>query len=223
MPLLKPLRHASARALLTTAAYCILFLIIAISEVTAQGAQPASSVFLVENLKQGGFNLYVRHAATDWSQRDNISTYGDWVSCDPTKIRQLSEEGRRDARALGDALRSLNIRLGQVFASPYCRTMETAKLISGRGAEPTTDLMNLRSQTFVGGREVIIARARQRLSRAPAAGVNNLFVAHGNLGRATIGVSLGEGEVVIVLPRGKGQFDVIGTFKAATLKVLIRP
>ena len=217
MALINFLKRHSSRRLLPAWAICILLLII-ISETAAQVAQPASDALLIEKLRRGGYNLYVRHAVTDWSQSDKISSYGDWVSCDPGKVRQLSEEGRRDARALGAAFRSLDIRLGRVLASPYCRTMETAQLISGQDVEPTIDLMNLRAEAFVGGRESIIARARKRLSQSPKAGVNDLYAAHGNLGRATTGQSLGEGEVLVIAPHGGGQFDIVGTLTLATLK-----
>ena len=214
------MRCLSSRRLLTTGTLCILVLITLIGEATAQTAQPASAAMLIEKLRRGGYNLYVRHAATDWSQSDKISAYGDWVSCDPSKIRQLSHEGRRDARAIGAAFRSLGIRLGRVFASPYCRTMETAQLISGQDVEPTIDLMNLRSEAFVGGRDAIVALARKRLSQLPAAGFNDLFAAHGNLGRAATGQSLSEGDVLIVAPRGNGQFDIVGTLTPANLRAL---
>ncbi|MGI9384096.1 MAG: histidine phosphatase family protein [Methyloligellaceae bacterium] len=204
-------------------AICFLLLVSVAGEAAAQTAQPAPDPLLIEKLKRGGYNLYVRHAATDWSQSDKISAYGDWVSCDPGKIRQLSEEGRRVARTMGAAFRALGIRLGQVFASPYCRTMETAQLMSGQDVEPTIDLMNLRSEAYVGGRDAVVARARRRLSRRPADGVNDLFAAHGNLGRAATGQSLSEGEILVVKPMGNGRFDIVGTLTPMRLKTLTGP
>src|SRR5919106_1893334 len=43
---------------------------------------------LVEALRGGGYNIYFRHAATDWSQADQVERAGDWTSCDPTEMRQ---------------------------------------------------------------------------------------------------------------------------------------
>ncbi len=215
------LRSRLFQRLLRVGVLCSLFLITISGAVVAQKSESDRDTLLIEKLKSGGYNLYVRHAATDWSQSDNISAYGDWISCDPRKVRQLSEEGRRDARALGEAFRSLGIRLGQVFASPYCRTMETAQLISGREVVSTVDLMNLRSEAFVGGRDAIVMRARKRLAARPATDVNDMFVAHGNLGRAATGQALGEGEVLVIAPLGNGQFDIIGTLTSTRLKPLI--
>ena len=210
----------NTRLFMSAAVGCCLFLSLMCGVLAAQVQSTASNA-LIEKLRKGGYNLYIRHAATDWSQSDKIRQYGDWESCDPAKVRQLSQQGRHDARELGIAFRSLRIRLGRVFASPYCRTMDTARLISERDPIPTTDLMNLRAQEFVGGRDVIVARARRRLSQSPMPGVNDLFVAHGNLGRAAVGVSLGEGQVAVVAPRGDGRFDVLGTLDAATLSNML--
>ena len=84
---------------------------------------------LVEMLRQGGFNIYFRHAATDWSQADQVSKADDWTSCDPARMRQLSDTGRQIASTIGEAMRVLHIPVGHVFASPYCRTVETARLM----------------------------------------------------------------------------------------------
>ena len=87
---------ASIRSL--TWLVCALVLVAAGGTAMAQSSQPATDATLIEKLKRGGYNLYVRHAATDWSQSDKIAVRGDWVSCDPKKVRQLSDAGRRDAR-----------------------------------------------------------------------------------------------------------------------------
>ena len=48
--------------------------------------------------------------------------------------------------------------------------------------------------------------------------MNDLFVAHGNLGRAAMDQSLAEGEVLVVAPRGNGRFDIEGTLTLSDLK-----
>ena len=185
------------------------------------GKERLSALDLIAKLRSGGYNLYVRHAATDWSQSDKISRHGDWTSCDPAKVRQLSDAGRQAARSVGQTLRRLGVRLGAVFASPYCRTLQTARLMSQRSAVATNDLMNLRSADFVGGRDAVVARARTLLAGLPARGVNDLFVAHGNLGRAAFGETLGEGDLLILKPGGKGSLQKIGVLTLSGLKGLI--
>ena len=110
----------------------------------AQTTTGFEGLALVEALRKGGYNIYFRHAATDWSQNDQVSKAGDWTSCDPGKIRQLSEAGRKTAGTVGEAIRTLQIPIGQVIASPYCRTVETARNMKLGPVETTTDIMNLR-------------------------------------------------------------------------------
>ncbi len=71
--------------------------------------EPVSGKELVEMLRQGGYNIYFRHAATDWSKDDHVAVNGDWTSCDPEKMRQLSAEGRSVAQRIGQSIRDLGI------------------------------------------------------------------------------------------------------------------
>lgn len=190
-------------------------------EPLAQSDSAVTPSTLVQKLKGGGYNVYVRHAATDWSQSDAISGVDDTTSCDGGKVRQLSDKGREAARKTGQALKSLGIGFGKVFSSPYCRCVETARLMSGKEPEVTHDLMNLRSADFVGGREAVVTRARKRLSTLPGEGHNALYAAHGNLGKAATGEYLGEGELLIVAPRGGGKFAIEGRLKLADLEKLV--
>lgn len=194
-----------------------MFFVALSSEGQAQTSETVMPAVLVEKLKSGGYNVYMRHAATDWSQSDKISGRPDIPSCDGAKVRQLSDKGRKEARRTGEILKALGIRFYEVFSSPYCRCVETARLISGKDPETTDDLMNLRSASFAGGRDAVVARARMRLSQIPGVDVNALYSAHGNLGKAATGEYLGEGELLIVSPRRGGQFGIEGRLKLADL------
>ena len=167
---------------------------------------PLTGQALVDALLGGGFNIYFRHAATDWSQDDHVQAPGDWTSCDSTRMRQLSDAGRAAAKRIGRAIRRLSIPIGPVFSSEYCRAKETAEQMDLGPVSPTLDIMNMRAADFVGGREAVTDRARQKLSTPPPAGTNALFVAHGNLMRAVFGAYTGEGGAVIFDPLGDGEF-----------------
>ena len=170
----------------------------------------APSAALAAALKGGGYNVYFRHAATDWSQSDHVSKAGDWTACDPTRIRQLSDEGRAVAVRVGNAMRALAIPVGRVLASPYCRTVETARLLGLGEVETTADIMNLRVAEYFGGREAIARRARARLATMPAPGTNTVLVAHGNVARLATGVYPGEGEAAVFRPLANGGFEHVG-------------
>lgn len=165
---------------------------------------------LIQALRGGGYNVYFRHAATDWSQSDDVRAAGDWVSCDDSRIRQLSDGGRRTAREVGEAIHTLGIPVGRVLASPYCRTVETAQLMALGPVETTTDIMNLRVADYFGGRAAITRRARARLAVPPTQGTNTVLVAHGNVAREATDVYPGEGEGVVFRPHGSGGFVFVG-------------
>src|SRR5262249_17311460 len=79
---------------------------------------------IVGKLREGGLVLYMRHTSTDFSQNDAaMTTYADCAH-----QRNLTEKGRDEAREIGAHLKRLAIPVGQVLASPFCRTMETARL-----------------------------------------------------------------------------------------------
>src|SRR5216684_6878924 len=83
---------------------------------------------LLSELRKGGYVLYFRHAATDFSQNDErMKSYEDCAN-----QRNLIDRGRAEARAVGAAIRELRIPIEPVLASPFCRTVETAQLIFGR-------------------------------------------------------------------------------------------
>jgi hypothetical protein len=63
-----------------------------VNRVAAQTFPTLSDIDLVQTLREGGFNIYFRHAATDWSQSDKVGAKDDWLSCDSSRMRQLSAD-----------------------------------------------------------------------------------------------------------------------------------
>lgn len=173
----------------------LLWLLAASSVILAQNALEGAA--LVQALQKGGYVIYFRHAATDFSQTD---TDGPALQ-DCSRQRNLSEAGREQARAIGEAFRALKIPIGAVLASPYCRTRETAQLAFGR-FEVSEDIR--------GGSGPVRAEALRRLlARAPEPGTNTVLVAHQFNLRDAAGVSLAEGEAAIFEPLGSGGFRLI--------------
>lgn len=166
---------------------------------------------LIRELRSGGYNIYFRHAETDWSQSDRVHMPGDWTSCDPTRIRQLSNHGRENARRIGEALRAIALPIGNVLSSPYCRAVETAQLFDVGTVLTTDHIMNMRVANYFGGPAAVVQRARSRLAQQPAAGSNTLLVAHGNLAREATSVYPGEAGALIIKPLPGGSFRVVGT------------
>jgi histidine phosphatase superfamily protein (branch 1) len=168
----------------------------------ACGAQALEGKALVEALRQGGYVLYLRHAATDFGQNDDAMT--DYANC--AQQRNLTDAGRAQARAIGAAMKALRIPVGPILASPFCRTRESAELIFGtptvsnavRGGPGTDD---------TGER---YAELRKLLSTPVAKGSNLAISSHGNPFRAVVGTPyLQEGEMAVIEPLGDGQFRVV--------------
>jgi phosphohistidine phosphatase SixA len=186
---------------------------LALIAVAAPGA-PAAELegkALVEALRGGGFNIYFRHAATDWGQDDRVEQAGDWTSCDPAEMRQLSAQGRATARRIGDAIRALGVPVAKVLSSEYCRAWETARLMDLGPVTRTRDVMNLLVAAHVGGPDAVVGRARRVLAEPPPEGANVVIVGHGNLMRAATGAYAGEGGSGVYAPRadaGRG-FELV--------------
>ena len=170
---------------------------------------PLSDKDLVKELQRGGYNIYFRHAATDWSQNDRVTAEGDWTSCDPARMRQLSKEGRAVAKRIGAAIRRLHIPVGIVLASEYCRTRQTAQLMDLGPVETTRMIINMRVAELVGGPNAVVDRARRVLATPPQAGTNTVLVAHGNLMLAATGAYGEEAGAGIFMPQTDGSVKLV--------------
>ena len=80
---------------------------------------------LLDQLREGGFVLLLRHAQT-------VPGTGDppgFTLDDCATQRNLSDEGREQARRIGARLRKERVPVGRVLTSAWCRCRETARLL----------------------------------------------------------------------------------------------
>jgi phosphohistidine phosphatase SixA len=172
-------------------------------------------VQLVQALQEGGLVVYLRHAATDRSKED--AGVVDLEGC--ATQRNLSDAGRDQARTIGEGFRMLEIPLGQVRSSEYCRTRETARLAFGRvRLEP--DLTGFPNEGDRGYRERI-RRTRELLADEPEAGKDTVLVGHIKNIQAAAGISIEEGEVAVFEPLGGTSFRYLGRIPAAAWPQLV--
>ena len=157
-------------------------------------------------LKKGGHVVLMRHAVTTPGVGDPPGFRLD----DCSTQRNLTDEGRRDARRVGEEFRKREIGVEDVMSSPWCRCIETGKLAFGK-AEASSALSNL--FTHPQNRERQVREMRDLIS-APRAG-NRVLVSHGATVLALTGVSLGTAEMLIVTPQAEG-FVVRGRLTAHT-------
>jgi broad specificity phosphatase PhoE len=103
----------------------------------------------------------------------------------------------------------LNIPVGSILSSEYCRARETAQLMDLGQVKATRELMNMRVAHLVGGRSAVIKRARQVIGSHPEQGTNTVLVAHGNLLQASTGEYIAEGGAAVFAPKGDGTFALV--------------
>lgn len=90
----------------------------------------SSRADVLKPLQKGGYALVFRHAAADiGSDIVNSTTPEWWKSCDSKLARQLNDQGKKDATDIGKALRNLDIPVGRMLSSEYCRCYTTADLM----------------------------------------------------------------------------------------------
>jgi phosphohistidine phosphatase SixA len=160
---------------------------------------------LLAELRKGGYILYFRHAATDFSRNDEkMKSFDD---CD--NQRNLIDQGRADARALGAAIRDLRIPVERVLASPFCRTVETGQLIFGRAER----MQEVRGGPNAPTGSERYAALRKILATPVRAGSNLAVVSHGNPFHSVAGPPyLAEGEAAVIRPLG-ADFQVIARIR----------
>ena len=168
---------------------------------------------LASALKEGGLVLYIRHTATDFTRND-LKSRGPR---DCANQRPLIERGRVEARLIGAALKALGVPLGQVLASPTCRTAETARLVFGRG-EPS---LEVRGGPAASDDPQRYAALRKLLATPPPAGKHLAIASHGNPFYGVAGPPyLAEGEMAVVRPAGV-DFEVIARVRVEDWSALL--
>jgi len=175
----------------------------------ARSASPARELApaqLLAELRRGGYVLYFRHTSTDFSQDDSKSRGAD----DCVNQRNLTNQGRDEARAIGAALRSLAIPIGKVVASPLCRTMETARLAFGK-VEASADV---RGGPLPAADPNRYAALKQLLATPQPRGANLVIASHGNPFYGVAGPPyLAEGEAAVVRGFGQGEFEIVARIR----------
>lgn len=162
--------------------------------------RPRTGTELVDAVRDGGHVLYLRHTRTPQDAVDQPDPLGD---C--SRQRLLDDAGRADARALGAAVRALEVPVGQVLASPFCRTVETAELAFGRVVveegllSPTTGTHGRTTRAL-----------RELLSTVPDNGENTVLVGHLTNLQLLSTASPEEGGTVVFRPDGEG-FVLVGS------------
>jgi broad specificity phosphatase PhoE len=165
---------------------------------TALPAQDTAGGELWTRLRTGGCILLMRHAATDPGIGDPP---GFRLGRCATQ-RKLSGRGRREAQALGAALREGGVAIGTVWSSRWCRCLDTARLAFGC-VEPAPVLDSMFEEDSA-MRRARVARTLARLAQFPQTGKagNMALVTHDVNIRALADESVAPGGIVVAHMQG---------------------
>lgn len=155
-------------------------------------------------LRQGGVLILMRHAITEPGTGDPPGFRID----DCQTQRQLSAEGRAQAKRLGALLAAHGVRPLAVFSSAWCRCVDTAKLAFPN--VPVKNLPALDSLFMDNSREPEqTAALREAIGRISPSGVT-VWVTHQANATALTGEFLGMGNALVLRPDGAGKFRALG-------------
>lgn len=170
-------------------------------------------------LQRGGYVLYMRHGQTDGSRPDRMPEV-DLDDC--TTQRPLTEEGRRTALRVGEAIRKARLPIGDIHISPLCRVRDTASAAFPRQTPLLDKHLMYTANLTAQQKEPILARTRQLLSTTVAAGRLRLLIAHAPNLMDIMGYFPREGTVVVFQPLGDGRMDYLGSIPPDYWNELLR-
>jgi len=158
--------------------------------IVAPTAAAADSQEAWAALVSGGHVALIRHGNAP-------PGYGDppgFKIDDCATQRNLDEGGRAQARAIGEAFRQHGVRAEKILSSPWCRCLETARLmvlgpVDGTWAVAASDKSPER-----------LAALRQMLANWRGPGTL-VVVTHALTVQALVGIMPGQAETVVVRPK----------------------
>jgi phosphohistidine phosphatase SixA len=159
-------------------------------------------------LRQGGYVALMRHADAPGGAGDPPGFRLE----DCATQRNLSEKGRADAKAMGARLAAEGIAIRRLLSSPWCRCLETARLLEMGPIEIEPTFSN----AFVLRDQLAALTQGARAIVANWAGPGTLLVVtHGANIQALTGYSPASGELVVVAPGPDAALRRIGTIAPA--------
>lgn len=134
----------------------------------------ADAKAIASDLRSGGYVIVMRHGPTNRDQADSDPQHLENID----KQRLLSDDGRKLAKQVGDAFRTLGVPLGTIYTSKFNRAYETGRLIGGGEVKPTFDVTEIGPAFPQSENDRRSVALRMLIAAAPPAGKNTLIVTH---------------------------------------------
>ena len=127
--------------------------------------------------------------------------------------RNLSDEGREDAREIGEWLKRREIKIARVESSRWCRAKETAQLLDIGKVRLNKNLDSLFRETNIESHPATVKVRKQILNYRNKNGLLVLVGHYVNIA-ALIDIGVNSGEGVLVRADSKGVIKVVGSTPA---------
>lgn len=170
----------------------------------------------LQQLRAGGYVLFIRHGNTDNSRADRSPSV-DLNDCSTQRV--LSKSGSSLMSMVGNEIRKAKIPIGEIFASPLCRTRDSARLLFNSKFKVENLLMyssNMTSEEKV----PVMNFTRTLLSSPVSDSKNRVLVAHAPNLMDLMDYFPKEGTLAIFRPLGNNEYEYIASIPPAHWKAL---
>lgn len=202
----------------------LLWALVAVLPAVAVSQPAAAQPEWIGDLRHGGYVIVFRHGATytDQAKTDPMSNPTKDPMSNPTSgkaaagERQLSTEGRAQAKSIGEAMHKLAIPVGVVMTSPLQRAVDTGKLLGFGEVSTNPDLAEAGAAVAADENKRRADAFRKLVGVAPSSG-NLVLVTHKPNIMEAFGKDwsdLSEGEASVFKPDGNGAYKLIVRIKA---------
>ena len=160
---------------------------------------------LWEALDNGGYVVFMRHALAPGTGDPPQFKLRD---CDTQ--RNLSEEGRNQAKRIGDRIRANGINHALVYSSQWCRCLDTARLLD-LGQVTELSFLNSFYERYE-NRDIQTRQLRQWLAKQDLDDLHVLVTHQVNISAFTNSFA-SSGEMIVVRRDDGGKFVIVGSIE----------
>jgi broad specificity phosphatase PhoE len=200
----------------------LFFALLAVLPAAVYGQSLSPSDEWINDLRLGGHVIVFRHGATTQAKSDPMSNP---MGGKNDAERQLTDGGRAQAKAIGEAMHRLKIPVAMVMTSTLQRAIDTGTLLGLGEIQATTDLTESGPAISPEENKRRAQVLRQLVSLFPPADNNIVIVTHKPNIVAAFGEDwsdVHEGEASVFEPDGQGGFKLIVTVQADEWNELAR-
>ena len=158
---------------------------------------------MIARMKAGGHILMIRHALAPGTGDPANFRIGDCST-----QRNLDDRGRRQAKAIGDWLRSNGITSARIYSSQWCRCLETVELLEMGAVDELPALNSFYELTQ--DREPNLKALRTFIAQQPSDGILIILVTHFVTISAVANEAVSSGEGVLFELNKDAPYEIVG-------------